>query len=217
MSISLLLSTVLLGQLTVIPDKATDGAAIVVSEKAGSWMIFTPEFNPIKPTKEFEGGKVAVIVGPPGTYMAVQLIQSETGVDWIAARMIIRGKLEPDPGPDPKPDPDPDPQPPPGKRKIVVLHESEQSNPQFVLTTQAIQKYCREKNHEYFRVDKDAVNPDGQQPAWLLEYLNIVRTANIELPAMVVVAEWQGKPYVSPAALPNTAQAALDKIKELGG
>lgn len=213
-----LFATLVLGQLTVIPANETDGAAVVISEQVGMWWIFTGKSDQVtgfvldilRPTLELEGGKVAVLSGPPGHYVVVQQYEKpDGGWDWFKAVVVIRGPPEPGPGPDPPPPP-----PPPGKRNVVIIYETENNPPGFGLITQAVQAYCKGKGHGYGRYDKNTV--DGttrQRPEWLQKYLDLIASQNVALPAMLVMTD----SHAAVVPMPTTPQAAVAKIKELGG
>lgn len=109
----------------------------------------------------------------------------------------------------------PEPNPPPGKRKVRVIYESADSTPQLLTACLPLQTYCLEKQHSYLRVDKDAKGPEGQQPAWLLTYLDIIRKSGVSLPAIIVTDESNNLLCVKP--MPATGQEAINLLKEQGG
>jgi hypothetical protein len=116
------------------------------------------------------------------------------------------------PGPDPQPDPNPDPNPTPGKRFVLVIRETEDQSVEVGKILQGLEKYVKEKKHQWRFVDKDS------EGAWLTAYKEVVVKAGVALPALVVDSDSSAggaKEWVVP--LPQTASGAIEAVKKHGG
>lgn len=213
-----ILLTVILSQAPQInidaPDQVDYGSLIVCrpsdKESDVTWV-------PIEPLdQEYElFGNVLVMASGCSPKQIVMF-----AIDWDnhkIQRVIVQVGDKPKPNPDPNPEPNPPP-PTPGIRKVVIIEESsdrQNYGPSYGPTCQRVQAYCNEKGHDYGRIDDDAVTPDGQQPAWLLEYLDLIRRGSVEYPVLVVDPE-VGQDQIKLTHL-TTANAAIRFIQENGG
>jgi len=201
------------GDITVQPSKPGLHAVVAESPTPGRWMVVRAAPFGFVQNKQYliEGGSLCVFEAEAGTY-GIVLIPTDATKPLETAEVKLTGGS--DDGDDGDDDGD---TPPPGKRTVVIVRESENDTPAQALVHQKVQEYCEEKGHTYRLVDDDAVDASGQQPAWLREYLDLITKQGVTEPAMVVVADWNGKRYATAKALPTDAAAAVKVIQELGG
>lgn len=200
------------GDITVQPSKPGMHTVVAQSPTPGRWMVVRAAPFGFVQSRQYliEGGSLCVFETTAGVY-GVVLIPTDTTKQLETAEVKLTG------GGDDGDDGDDDTKPPPGKRTVVIVRESENDTPAQALVHQKIQEYCKEKGHVYRLVDDDTVDTGGQQPAWLREYLDLITKQGVTEPAMIVVADWNGKRYATAKALPKDATAAVKVIQELGG
>lgn len=137
-----------------------------------------------------------------------------------AATLKITGEdPEPEPDPDPDPDPDPGPVPPPGKRFVLVIEESGEASAAEAKTLAGLRRYLETQKHQWRFEDPDLRDASGNTPAWLADYLRRASDAKVQDPFIVIGSflESGGINVLTIEPLPQTADEAIDLVKEYGG
>lgn len=134
-------------------------------------------------------------------------------------RVTVTGKSpdpEPDPDPDPDPDPAPDPDPQPGRRRVVILHESNQPSPEFSNLRVRLRKspYLASQRHELYILDQHSRNASDAQLRLVTKYMSLL-DANPSFPVFFV-ADLSDK-VLHQGPCPKTVAKVVELVKQEGG
>ena len=199
------------GDLCVFHANVPEGASV-------AWQIDPPEAAARFAVDT--GGRVAYFASSQKGRYVIFLAASVDGKAVAYTHVLVQGKPGPDPEPDPKPDPDPDPEPEPGRRFVLVLAETGDRTAEQASLLMGLRGYVKGK-HDFRFIDPDAKNAAGKTPDWLQGYIDQVKAARVDFPALVVGVFKQNsdaevsRVFVDP--LPKTAAEAIVIVKGHGG
>jgi len=155
----------------------------------------------------------------PGKYMLALFVPTAGEGGCSLQREMVEIQVGESPDPEPDPEPDPDPQPTPGRRLVLVLHETGNTDVDWGNLRMRLRasEYLEQQKHTLLILDQHAKDSSGNAHPELARYLGLFD--QVPLPALFVVevADGQIGRLLHKGPCPATAEEVVKLVKQCGG